>query len=132
MFNLKSEIDYALIILSHLYKKNQIVSLSDLINETKLPQRYLARIAADLVKNGLLISREGRVGGYQITDKVKKISLYDFLKEFQGDLFIAKCSDKEYCCQYEKICDHKHFFTGKLNLIFKKELQKIKLTNLFE
>ena len=132
MFNLKSEIDYALIILAYLYKKDQLVPLSELISATKLPQRYLARIAAALVKNNLLTSREGRVGGYQITKKLKKINLYDFLVLFQQDLFVTKCSDKDYCCQYECVCSHKHFFTEKINRLFQKELVKIQLISLFD
>lgn len=132
MFNLNTETDYALIILSYLYKKKGITALSELIKQTNLPQRYLARIAAKLVKQQLLISREGRVGGYQLASSVDKISLYDFLLVFEGDLFKTKCSTEDYCCEYEKVCHHKHFFTKKLNTILKNNLTKIRLIELFK
>jgi len=132
MFNLKTETDYALIILSYLYQHKKVTALSELVRETKLPQRYLARIAAKLAKDGLLISREGRVGGYQLSPKINKMSLFDFLRISEGDLFKTKCSDTDYCCEYEKVCNHKVFFTRKLGFLLKKNLEKIKLISLFE
>ena len=132
MFNLNTETDYALIILSYLYRQKKITALSELIKATNLPQRYLARIAAKLVNHKLLISREGRVGGYQLASNVNKISLYDFLLIYEGELFKTKCSAEDYCCEYEKVCHHKHFFTEKLNTVLKNNLTKIKLTTLFK
>lgn len=82
MLTITKQSDYGIILLSYIYKKNNQTSLSDLINETKLPQRFLARIAATLVKKGLLKSREGKNGGYQTTDKLKVFSLYNYLKKF--------------------------------------------------
>ena len=91
----------------------------------------MARIASKLKKNKLLLSREGRVGGYQLASIVTKISLYNFLDTYEGELFKTKCFDKKYCCKFEKICTHKIFFTKKLNEILKNNLSKIKLIDLF-
>jgi len=82
MLAITKQSDYGLILLSYIYKKNVQVRLSELIKETKLPQRFLARIAAELVKKGLLISREGKNGGYLILPKIKTISFFDYLTIF--------------------------------------------------
>ena len=74
MLTITKQSDYGIILLSHIYKSKKIVNLSELISKTKLPQRFLARIAAALVNEGLLISREGKNGGYQTTEKIKKIT----------------------------------------------------------
>lgn len=130
MLNITKQSDYGLILISFIYKKNDLVKLSELIKETKLPQRFLARIAAELVKNGLLISKEGKSGGYLITAKIKRISLYDYLTIFENDVIVSSCVDKNFDCKFEKICNHKDFIKKRLNVVLIKELKKIKLLQL--
>jgi len=131
MFTISSQSDYGLIILSSLIKKKDFVPLVDLVKDTKLPLRFLARIAAELAKNGLLESREGRSGGYKISDKIDKISLYEYLKIFESDVEICKCCKEDYKCEHIGICHHSGFLQNKLNKILIDNLKKIKLNELF-
>lgn len=130
MLAITKQSDYGLILISFIYKKNRLVKLSELIEETKLPKRFLARIAARLAKEGLLISKEGKTGGYLIAPKIKNISLYDYLTIFENDVIVSSCVDENFDCQFEKICNHKDFIKQKLNLILIKELKKIRLLQL--
>lgn len=130
MLSITKQSDYGLIFISFIYKKNRLVKLSELINKTKLPQRFLARIAAELVKNELLISKEGKSGGYLITSKIESISLYDYLTIFENDVVVSSCVDKNFDCKFEKICHHKNFIKKRLNAVLIKELKKIKLSQL--
>ncbi len=130
MLAITKQSDYGLIMISYIYKKKQLVTLSELIEATDLPQRFLARIAAELVKNGLLISREGKSGGYIISSDIKKFSLFDYLKIFETDILISSCVNKDFDCKFEKICNHKDFIKNKLNAVLIKELKKIKLITL--
>ena len=130
MLTITKQSDYGLIMISFIYKKNSLVRLSDLIKDTKLPQRFLARIAAELTKHGLLISREGKSGGYIISPKIKKISLYDYLTIFENDVIVSSCVDEDFNCKFEKICNHKDFIKQRLNVVLTKELKKIKLLQL--
>lgn len=130
MLKISRQSDYGLILTSSIYKKKQLVSLSELIDETKLPRRFLARIAADLVKEGLLSSKEGKSGGYKVTDKVKKMSFYDYLKIFENYVQLTNCSNGEYNCRFEKVCDHKDFMKDQVNKALVDELKKIKLLQL--
>lgn len=132
MLNITKQSDYGLILISFIYKKNGLVKLSELIKETKLPQRFLARIAAELVKNGLLISKEGKSGGYLITQKIKSISLYDYLIIFENNVIVSSCVDQNFDCKFEKICNHKDFIKKRLNVVLTKELKKIKLLELIK
>ncbi len=132
MLNITKQSDYGLILISFIYKKNGLVKLSELIKETKLPQRFLARIAAELVKNRLLISKEGKSGGYLITPKIKSISLYDYLTIFENDVIVSSCVDENFDCKFEKICNHKDFIKKRLNVVLTKELKKIKLLELID
>jgi len=130
MLAITKQSDYGLILLSYIYKKNVQVRLSELIKETKLPQRFLARIAAELVKKGLLISREGKNGGYIILPKIKTISFFDYLTIFENDVVVSSCVDNNHECKFEKICNHKDFIKKKLSVVLTKELKKIKLLQL--
>ena len=130
MLTITKQSDYGILMISHIYKKNKLVKLADLINETKLPRRFLARIAAELVKNKLLISREGKNGGYLISNKIKSASLYDYLKIFNEDISVCSCADDKYHCQYENLCKHKNILKNQLNEIIVSQLKKIKLIKL--
>ena len=130
MLSITKQSDYGLILISFVYKKNRLVRLSELIEETKLPRRFLARIAAELVKNKLLISKEGKNGGYLISPKIKSISLYEYLTIFEKDVIVSSCVDEDFDCKFEKICNHKDFIKQRLNVVLIKELKKIKLLQL--
>jgi len=132
MLAITKQSDYGLILTSFVYKKNRLVKLSELIEETKLPKRFLARIAAELVKEGLLISKEGKSGGYLIAPKIKNISLYDYLTIFENDVIVSSCVDENFDCKFEKICNHKDFIKKRLNVVLTKELKKIKLLQLID
>ena len=124
--------DYGLILTSFIYKNEGLVKLSDLIKVTKLPQRFLARIAAELVKNELLISKEGKNGGYLISSKIKNFSLYDYLAIFENDVSVSGCVNDDFECKFEKICNHKKFIKKRLNLVLINELKNIKLIELIK
>jgi len=130
MFQISKQSDYGLIILSYLWNKNETISLTELIESTKLPQRFLARIAATLVKHHVLTSKEGRIGGYQLNKKTKSLSAYDFLRIFEGDMKIAECCSKTYCCEFDHVCSHKNVLKHLLTQTLICELKKIKLRTL--
>lgn len=132
MLAITKQSDYGLIMIFFIYKKDRIVKLSELIEETKLPQRFLARIAAELTKKGLFKSKEGKAGGYSILPKVNNISLYDYLKIFEKDVIVCDCIDESYKCKFEEICHHRSFIKKRLNTVLINELKKIKLLQLIK
>ena len=130
MLNLSSQSEYGILFITSLIDKVEYVSLSELVHETKLPRRFLARIAAKLVKYGLVVSREGKTGGYKLTRKINHISLYDYLKIFESDLNLVKCSDPQYQCPWDKLCHHRNFLSNILSNIVIDELRKCKFNEL--
>lgn len=132
MLAITKQSDYGLILISFIYKKDRLVKLSELINETKLPKRFLARIAAELAKEGLLISKEGKTGGYKIAPKLKTTTLYDYLKIFENDVVVCGCFDESYQCKFESICHHKSYIKKNLNVVLTNELKKVKLLQMIK
>jgi Rrf2 family protein len=127
MFNISKQSDYGLLMLEYLKDKKNYTSLIEIVDKLKLPKRFLARIASKLVSARILLSREGKIGGYLLNPKIKSLTLYDYLKIFEGDLALTKCFDKDYQCQWEKNCFHKKFFNHKLRKTFIENLKKEKL-----
>ncbi len=133
MLNITKQSDYAMLFVSYLNgKKDRYVPLSGMIKETKMPQRFLARIAAELVKQHIVVSKEGKVGGYKLTEKALDTSLYQFLGIFEGELSFTKCSDPNYVCPWEYMCKHKSFLRHTLHQIVAKTLKEWKLRDLFK
>ncbi len=131
MLNITNQSDYAILFVSYLMNKESYTPLSELIRETKLPPRFLARIGAQLVKHKVVESKEGKIGGYRLSPQAKTTSLYDFLKIFEGDLAFTKCQEPNYECPWQYMCKHKSFLRHTLNSIVSGELKKYKLLDLF-
>ncbi len=132
MLKLSKKSDYGLLIISKLLHTDEFVSLSKLVEHTKLPLRFLARISAVLAHNGVLMSREGRVGGYKLGKRFSQLSVYDFLLIFENNLNMTQCQNKNgKPCTFEEICNHKDQVRGKLHTIILQDLKKVQLSELF-
>lgn len=55
------------------------VSADLLAKETKIPRRYLTRVLQDLAAQGLVASRSGPGGGYELTRATNKITILDVI-----------------------------------------------------
>jgi len=53
------------------------VSADSLAVETKVPRRYLTRVLQDLAAAGLVRSRPGPGGGYELTQSTDKLTILD-------------------------------------------------------
>lgn len=127
MLMLNKQSDYGLMILQQLSKAKEYTPLSQLIERTDLPPRFLARIAAVLVRHKLLISREGRVGGYILSPSIKDVSMYDYLCIFEKQLTFLKCLSSKKKCRYDSVCHHKNAVKTKLNDMFLTQLKRVTL-----
>ncbi len=131
MLTISTQSDYGLLMISYLLKKKEYVPVSELVEKMNLPQRYLARIAAEMAKHKILVSREGKVGGYKLTEKAKTMNLYDFLRIFEGEVSIARCDKPGFTCKWYDVCQHKGVLRNTFSKILSRELKKQKLLTLF-
>ena len=131
MLKLSKKSDYGLLIISKLLHTDEYVSLSKLVEHTKLPLRFLARISAVLARNGVLMSREGRVGGYKLGKQFTVLTAFDFLSIFENNLNMTGCQDPNGKCKFENICKHKHPVQVKLHAVILRDLKKVLLSELF-
>lgn len=117
MFRLSQKADYGLILLSSIARthprgevkvKSRLhpggvnlggyVSISSIAQKHKISPKFLSQIAQDLKKAGVLSSKEGISGGYQLAKSAGEIKLLDVLKILEGELLEGKCFEEGHQC----------------------------------
>ena len=70
--------EYALRAVTFLAGRNGAPAAADLVAEkTKVPRRYLTRVLQDLVAAGLVTSRSGPRGGYELAPGAERLSILE-------------------------------------------------------
>ena len=84
--------------------KEEIISVSELVKNLKIPRPFLRKILQILNKKGLLKSYKGMGGGFMLALPPNKIFLVDLIEIFQGPLKLNECIFKKRICPNTKIC----------------------------
>jgi len=110
MFNIETKTDYGFIIMLELAKhhKQGYLSLSEIASAKKLSAGYLAQLIYPLVKTGLIVSKEGKGGGYALAKDPKRIFVLEIIEAFDGPLHLVKCLKIN-----SKLCDGFHVCEAK-------------------
>ncbi len=104
--NFSKTTEYSLRILSFMaIDEKKMYNAEMLCNCLEIPFRYLRKQLTKLVKSGLLISCQGKRGGYQISRPIEDISLWEIIEAtekvqnqhecllgFDNCVFGSKCS----------------------------------------
>jgi Rrf2 family transcriptional regulator, iron-sulfur cluster assembly transcription factor len=82
--------------------------IKDISRRQSISPRYLEQIFQDLKKGGLLNSKRGPQGGYQLTRKPQDITVRDIILAAEGEVTLVDClkkSDKRAKgCEQEEEC----------------------------
>lgn len=117
--------DYALRAICSIAKhKGKVVSVADLVKESKIPRPFLRKILQVLNKKGILHSYKGIGGGFVLAIEPRKIFLTDLIRIFQGEFRLNECFFKKAKCPHtagcplrKKICDIEAYVVKELKLI---------------
>jgi Rrf2 family protein len=105
MLRLSKKTDYALIALKDLASSPPGTSSSarEIAMRYDIPVEFMAKILQRLCKHELLISHQGKRGGYLLGHPPSKISIADVIQAIDGPVLVTACSDiNENCEQYAK------------------------------
>ncbi|MFA6416779.1 MAG: Rrf2 family transcriptional regulator [Patescibacteria group bacterium] len=104
MFQIKTRVDYGLIIMLELAANdNSPLSLTGLAKRLKVTSAYLIQISQPLTKAGLIKSREGTKGGYTLAKPASKISLLAIFEALEGNIQ-RRCISLNGKCPNAKDC----------------------------
>ena len=99
MLRLTKKIEYALIAINYVSKKNkdELSSSNEISLACHIPKQLLAKIMQLLTKAGYLNAIKGPKGGYFISKSLDKIKLIDFMESIEGPFGLVDCQIDEYC-----------------------------------
>ncbi len=109
MLKLSARGDYGLLLVGYLagLPKGQYASLARVAKERHLPLKYLERLARRLLAGHLVVSRQGKVGGYALARPPTKLKLTDVLRALEGELEPVHCTHDGRCCERQVACERK-------------------------
>tara|TARA_B100001750_G_scaffold243889_1_gene260074 strand:+ start:838 stop:1236 length:399 start_codon:yes stop_codon:yes gene_type:complete len=99
MFKLTKKIEYALIAISYINKKdkNKLSSSKEISLACNIPRELLAKIMQSLTKVGYLNAIKGAKGGYFINQSLDEIRLIDFIENIEGPFGLVNCQVDQHC-----------------------------------
>ena len=95
---LSSEGRYALRALLYLAWLGERATADRISAEARIPRRLLARILANLSRQGLVESEQGRGGGSRLARPAGEISLRDAVEAAEGPFGVTRCILQERTC----------------------------------
>ncbi|NMO15273.1 Rrf2 family transcriptional regulator [Pyxidicoccus fallax] len=91
---LSQKTKYALRALQVLAREREPVRIATLAEREDIPRKFLEHILLELNNHGILSSRRGRGGGYQLRKQPEDVCLGDVVRLFDGPLAPTSCSSE--------------------------------------
>lgn len=97
--------------------QSEALRIEDIAERSGAPKRFLEHILLDLKRAGLIGSRRGRKGGYELIKDPRRVSLAEVLRLIDGPLAPLQCLSRrayQRCedCKDEKTCRMRAVFGG--------------------
>lgn len=136
MFKLSRRTDYGVILLCNLAElsngQGQVSSAKNLAQITGLSYPMVAKLLKILAKSGVIQAKRGNLGGYQLVQEPKDLSLLKIIEVFEGKPFIADCLDEDSAksnCRLSANCHQKNAW-ARVHIKIAKLLNSISLFEL--
>lgn len=82
---IKASVDYGIRTILYLAVKGGVCSSREISEEMTIPRDYLIQLALHLRRAGIIHTRPGKNGGYELAKSPAKISIGDIMKVFESD-----------------------------------------------
>ncbi len=106
---LNKETDYAVRALISLgMKSDGWVSAKVISDEQAIPYQFLRRILQELIRSGLVESKEGAGGGVRLAKEPGLIAVAEVIEIFQGKVQLSECMFRKQLCSNRANCVLRH------------------------
>ena len=130
MITIPKKVEYSIVLISFLAKNNgETVSLAEVAKKLNLPYRFLGQLASALKAAEIIVSKEGKSGGYSLSPGWKNRTLYDLLDALGENKHMVKCLSPDEKCARAAKCEIRQIW-DKIETSFVKELRNIKLAEI--
>ncbi|MBX6423710.1 Rrf2 family transcriptional regulator [Thermosulfurimonas sp. F29] len=82
-----------------------------------IPEPFLAKIAQDLARAGIIEIIRGRKGGYRLRIPPEELTLLQVMEAMSGELFLSPCILDPENCRRQPLCPVHHTWKELLDLI---------------
>jgi Rrf2 family protein len=98
--------EYAVRCVLYLSKKGKGVLLSkkEIASKTDTPPQFLAKIAQQLAKAGIIEILQGAGGGYRLLVEPENTSLLEVIEAIIGQISLNDCVSRPESCPSSKVC----------------------------
>lgn len=97
--------DYAVRALLELASNEErLVSAKEISAHQKIPYEYLRKILSRLIKEGIVESKEGGLGGFKLKVAPSKIRVSELIRIFQGAVQLSECMFRQNICPNRASC----------------------------
>jgi len=107
MLKLSRKVEYGLISIMHLAKHGEqpLVTTRELADHYHMPTEILGKVLQKLVKDGLLDSIQGSMGGYRLRRSIGDIKLGHVIEALEGPIHMVRCNHDPGCCDQYPSCN---------------------------
>ncbi len=98
--------EYAVRCVLHLAKQepDALVSRQTIADQCRIPPHFLAKIAQQLAKAGIIEIMQGTRGGYRLIRRPAEVSLLEVIEAIIGEIFLNDCVIRPETCQASPDC----------------------------
>lgn len=130
MMTVSKKIEYGLAVLLFLSKnREEMISLRQMAKSLGLPYRFLGQVATSLSQAGMVESKEGKNGGYRLTENWEEKSVYDLIVALGEDKRLVTCLEDGVECERAEGCKIKKVWQ-RAEGVLREELKKSKLKDI--
>ncbi len=98
--------DYAVRVMIHFatLPPKERVLLPALAQATGAPESFLSKVLQSLTRSGMIVSRRGQAGGFELLDKGRKSSMRKVIEAIDGPIYLNVCLISGKSCKRKAWC----------------------------
>ncbi|MEI6639158.1 MAG: Rrf2 family transcriptional regulator [Chlorobium sp.] len=106
---LTKKTDYAIRALLMLgAKRGSYVSAKSISVEQDMPYQFLRGVLQEMIRHGLIVSKEGVQGGFMLAKEPGEIGVRQLIEIFQGTVQVSECMFRKQICANRSRCVLRH------------------------
>ena len=84
--------------------EEDVVARKDVSEAMRIPGSFLAKIAQNLAKAGLIQIVQGQRGGYRMLRSAEEVTLLEVIEAVEGEIFLNECLFRPESCHRSLFC----------------------------
>ena len=84
--------------------KEKLVSRKEISQACDIPHHFLAKIAQELAKAGIIEIRQGARGGFLLVNDPHKITMLEVVEAIIGEIYLNDCIARPDSCKASPVC----------------------------